>query len=113
MAERPTQWAVTDTGTDAALAATKSGITDFRHYITGISISGSAAPAAAVVVQVLNGATPVDQFIIPPGAFSPIVINYDHPLRCADGADAEVTVEAMGSGVVSHAVIRGFTVKGG
>lgn len=113
MAERPTTWSISDSGTNAALTATQSGVAGLRHYIVAITVSASAAPTAPVTAQLKNGGTVVDQFIIPAGAFAPIMVNYDHPFRCGDGEDAELTLEALGSGVGGLIVLKGFTVDGG
>lgn len=111
MAERPTTWSVVDTGTDSALTATQPGASGLRHYIAAVSISASAAPLAAAVAELKRGATVVDSYILPPGAFAPIVINFDHPFRCGENEDAELTLEALGAGIDATIVIKGFTVS--
>jgi len=113
MAEYFTQWAVVDTQTNATATATHAGVSGQQHYITSVSVSASAAPATAVTCTITGGSDTLDEFLIPPGAFSPIVINYDHPLRVDEGDDAEITVAALGSGVVGKVVIRGFTKYSG
>lgn len=113
MAERPTQWSVIDTQTNAAATATQSGVAGMRHYIAAVTISASAAPAAATYAELLNGATVIDRYEIPAGAFAPIVINFDHPFRCGDGEDAVLTLGDLGSGVTGTIALKGFTVDGG
>lgn len=112
MSASPATWSVVDTDTNAALSASKAGATGRRHYITGFSVSASAAPAAAETVLLKNGSTVVAQYELPAAAFGPLVVNFTSPIRCSDNSAATLEVEALGSGVVASCSIHGFTVYG-
>lgn len=105
----PTQWTVVDSKTNATATAAKAATAGKQHWVTGISFSMSAQPAAAVVVQVLNGATVLDQFQIPAAAQAPLVHNYTPPLEIPAGTAVSITVGALGSGVVGTVVLKGKT----
>lgn len=105
----PTTWSVVTSETNATATATKAGATGKQHFVTGISFSMSAAPAAAVTVQVKDGTTVIDQFQIPAAAQAPFVHNYHPPLEITAGAAAAITVAALGSGVVGTVVLKGKT----
>lgn len=105
------EWTVTASGTNAVATATKAAEAGKSHYIAGVSISMSAAPAASVLAEVReNAATAKDQFRIPAAVFAPIVINYVRPIRIAKGLSADVTLPASGTaGVIGTVTIRGFS----
>jgi hypothetical protein len=105
----PTQWTVVTSQTNATATATRNAVTGKQHFITGISFSMSAAPAAAVTVQVRDGVTVLDQFQIPAAAQAPLVHNYHPPLTITSGAAASITVGALGTGVVGTVVLKGKT----
>lgn len=109
----PTQWTVVASQTNATATATKTADAAKQHFITGISFSMSAQPAAAVTVQVRDGATVLDQFQIPAAAQAPLVHNYTPPLAITNGAAASITVGALGSGVVGTVVLKGKTFNAG
>lgn len=106
----PTQWTVVDSQTNATATATKAAVAGKQHFITGISFSMSAAPAAAVTVQVKDGSTVLDQFQIPAAAQAPLLSNYNPPLTITVGAAASITVGALGAGVVGTVVLKGKTL---
>lgn len=110
---RPIQWAEVDSQTNAQAAAVRAAATGMQHYICSISISASAAPAAAVQAEVRQGSTVLDRFEIPAAAFSPFVHNYSRPLQGATGGTVSVVIPALGAGVRGTAVIKGFTARGG
>jgi hypothetical protein len=105
----PTQWTVVDSQTNATATATQAAVAGKQHFITGISFSMSAAPAAAVAVQVRQGTTVLDQFQIPAAAQAPLIHNYTPPLAITPGQSANITVGALGSGVVGTVVVKGKT----
>lgn len=107
-----TQWTeVTTQNSNTAATATKAAIAQQVHYITGYSVSCSAAPAAAVSVTVTNGATTVEQVELPAAAFSPVVVNFAAPIRCGTNAAAAISCPAVGVGTRSTVVLRGFTTS--
>ncbi len=108
----PTQWTVVASQTNATTTATQAAVAAKQHFITGISFSMSAAPAAAVTVQVKDGSTVLDQFQIPAAAQAPLVHNYHPPLTITVGNAASITVGALGAGVVSTVVLKGKTFNG-
>lgn len=105
----PTQWTVVNSQTNATATATQAAVSTKQHFITGISFSMSAAPAAALTVQVRDGATVLDQFQIPAAAQAPLVMNYSAPLACTPGNAASITVGAGGAGIVCTVVLKGKT----
>lgn len=105
----PTQWSVVDTQTNATATATKAGGQNLQHFVTGVSISFSAAPAAAVVIEVRDGATVLERYQIPAANTAPIITNFVPPIAITTGNAATVTVGAAGAGVVVSVAIRGKT----
>jgi hypothetical protein len=105
-----TQWAeVATQNTNTAATATRAGVAQMRHYITGYSISCGAAPSAAVSATLTNGGVTVEQVELPAAAFSPVVVNFSHPIRCDIGAAAVLTCPAVGGVTRSTVVLRGYT----
>ena len=113
LAFKPIQWAQVASAVNATVTATQTGVTGKQHAICGISVSASSQPASAVQVQILNGATVLDQWEVPAAAFTPILHNYARPFLCTAGNDAIVTVSAMGAGVRCTAVLKGFSGMAG
>lgn len=109
MLAAPTDWTNVATQSDAIATAQRNGVAGLVHYITGISISASAAPAAAVTAEVRSGATVLDRFEIPNAAFAPIIHNYTRPLRAAPGDTVSLVLPALGGTTIGTAVIKGFT----
>lgn len=105
----PTTWSVVVSQTNAPATATRAAATGKQHFITGFSFSMSAAPAAAVVVEVRDGATVIDQFQIPAAAQAPLVVSYSRELQCTTGNAATITVGALGAGIVATVVLKGKT----
>lgn len=95
--------------TNTAATATKAGVAGQRHFITGYSISCSAAPSPAVSVTVTDGAATVERVEVPAATFSPIVVNFGSPVRCGIGTAAAITCPAVGGTTRSTVVLRGFT----
>lgn len=105
-------WTVVATqNTNVAATATKAAPgTNFRHFITGYSVSCSAAPSAAVSVTVTNGATTVEQVELPSTAFSPIVVNFLAPIAADANAAVAISCAAVGGTTRSTVTLRGFTL---
>ena len=106
---KPIQWSVIDTQVNATATASLSGVTGKQHAICGLSLSASGQPSASVTVQILDGATVLDRWEIPPAQFAPIVHNYTRPFLCSNGSTASVTVTALGAGIRATLVLKGFT----
>jgi len=108
----PSKWSVVDSQVAGACTATKAASTaGQRHFITGISISASAAPVSAMVAQLLDGVTVLDQWEIPAAAFSPIVLNFVRPFRGSANTLASLTLSTGGAGVTTSITLRGFTAS--
>ena len=106
----PLGWpSVVARATNAAATATKAAVTNQQHIISGVSISASAAPAAAVVVTLKAGAVIIDEWNLPAAAFAPIVIEFKRPFILDLNTLAELNIPALGAGVIGTAVIRGLT----
>lgn len=105
-----TQWSeVATQNTNTDVTATKVAAAGQRHFITGYSVSCSAAPLAAVSVSIASGATTVDRVELPAAVFSPIVVNFSSPIRCDVNSTATITCPAVGGTTRSTVVVRGFT----
>lgn len=87
--------------------ATKAAAPGKRHRCTGLSISATAAPAAAVEATLALGATIVERIKLPAAAFPPIVVNFDPPYEAADNEKVELVIPSLGGAVISVATIRG------
>lgn len=105
----PTQWSVVDSQTNATATATKAAASGRQHFVTGVSISFSAQPVAAVVAEVRDGATVLERYQIPAANIAPIITNFVPPIAITSGNAATVTVTAAGAGVVATVGIRGKT----
>ena len=106
-----TQWTeVATQNSNVAATATKAGVAYQRHFITGYSVSCSAAPSAAVSMSITDGATTVERVELPAAAFSPIVVNFSSPIQCGVNAAAAITCPAVGGVTRSTVVLRGFTL---
>lgn len=103
-------WFVVGTATGGTASATKAASAKNRHYLTGLSISMSAAPAAAVTATLSDGATVIDQFEIPATAQAPMVVNFPRAYQCSPNAAVTLSVPSLGGGVKCSVAIRGFTL---
>ena len=105
------QWTeVATQNSNTAATATKAAAARQRHFITGYSVSCSAAPSPAVSVTVTSGATTVEQVELPAAAFSPIVVNFGAPVRGGTNEAVSITCPAVGGTTRSTVTIRGFTL---
>lgn len=106
---KPAMWAVVATAVNGAVTATFAGQAGMCHFITGLSYSASDLPVSAAQVQILNGATILDQLEIPSAVFAAVIHNFIRPYRCDIGTAASMTMGAMGAGVRGTIVLKGFT----
>ena len=104
-------WTVVATvANNTACVATKAAPgANKRHFITGITISCSAAPSATVAAHLDTASTVLDQFEIPASAFSPIVEGYTRPLTGGVNEVITLTIPAVGGTTRATAVLKGFT----
>lgn len=113
MFSHASEWSVVASGDNATATATKAAPTakkSLRHYITAVSFSAEAAPAAAVTLQIRENASTVKwQFEIPASATAPVHINFVRPLRCSEDVSCDATVGALGAGVTGTVCISGYT----
>jgi hypothetical protein len=104
------QWTVVATqNSNTAATATKAGVGIGRHFITGYSVSCSAAPATTVSLSLTNGATTVERVELPAALFAPIVVNFQAPIRCDINSAAAISCPAVGGTTRSTVTLRGFT----
>lgn len=110
---RLSEWVAVDVKTHAVATATKAArvataphTPAYRHYVTGIIISASASPAAAVAATLSDGTTTIT-FEIPASAFAPIIWN--STVRFAPGVAVTLTVPDLGSGVVCAITLMGYS----
>jgi hypothetical protein len=106
-----TQWTeVATQNTNVAATATHAGVAGQRHFITGYSVSSSAAPAAAVSVTIKTASTTLEQVELPAAAFAPIVVNFSSPIRGGINEAITITCPAVGGTTRSTVTVRGFTM---
>ena len=106
---KPATWTVVNSAVNGIATATKAAVAARVHYITGVTVSASDLPASSVQVQILDGATILDQWEIPAAQFAPIPINFNRPYQCSTNSLASITLSALGSGIRGTVVIKGFT----
>lgn len=105
-----TQWSeVATQNTNVTATATHAAAAGQRHFITGYSVSCSAAPAAAVSVTLKTGTTTLEQVELPASAFAPIVVNFSSPIRGGLNEAIAIACPAVGGTTRSTVVVRGFT----
>ena len=103
-------WAVVDTGT-AANTATVTGITGQQHCLTHLTVSLSAAPSAATVIQVKDGSTVIWQVQVATES-RVITENFEtRPLHASTGADLVITCGSAGGTTTQTVSACGFTIK--
>lgn len=103
----PSYISYTTSTANAIGTVTITGKAGFSIYILGITISASAAPAAAVTALLKDGTTTILPLEIPASAFAPIVIGFGtSPIRISAGANAVLTIPALGGTTVSSGTIR-------
>lgn len=105
----PHRWSVIDTKTNATATATKAAEVGRRHYITGIVISASAAPTAAVQMDVRKAAVDFISAEIAAAAFTPIMWELKRPIEGNINEAVSVVLPALGAGVIGTVCMLGFT----
>ncbi len=108
----PATWFVVDTQTAAIATATKSAAAARRHFITGMSLSLSTAPAGVLSVTVKSGTTVIDQLEIPAAAQAPLVVNFPRPYRALNANElVSVSCPSGGGSCKATVSLRGFTTQ--
>lgn len=105
----PAQWYVVGTAVNASAVASFAGVTNKRHYVVGVDISASDAPAAPVSATLQDGASTMTQLELPSGKFAPLMHNYQRPWEGSSGATITLTLPALGAGIRGTVVLRGFS----
>jgi hypothetical protein len=108
----PPGWTVVASASNDALVANQAGVTNKQHWLTHLTLSFSAAPAAPTTLTVKDGSTVIWQVEI---SITTIVLteNFEtRPLHATTGAALTVNVGAGGSGVVGTISASGFTTAG-
>lgn len=91
--------------TDAVVTIT--GVAGYCIYLLGVTLSASAAPAATVEATIKDGSTILIPLEIPAAAFAPIVLGFgQHPIKITSGANAVVTLPALGGTTVGSVSVR-------
>lgn len=107
----PLGWSVVATATNGISAATKAGVAGFQHVISGVSLSASAAPTAIQTVTLKDGSTVLEQWELPVAAFAAIMFDFKRPYVITAGANAVLSMPALGVAVVGTVVLRGMTAS--
>lgn len=105
----PAQWYVVASAVNGAAIANFPAAVRKRHYLVGVDISASDAPAAPVSATLQDGGNLMTQLEIPVGKFAPIMHNYQRPWVGSENAAMTLTLPALGAGVRGTVTIRGFT----
>lgn len=107
------QFALTSVNNNSVCTATLAAATGWTWYVTGYSLSLSAAAGAAVSATVKNGTggTVIEQLEIPAATIAPIVVNLNRPLKLTTDLAAEISCPAVGGVTRCTVSIRGFKVK--
>lgn len=106
----PLGWSVIHAPGAATLAlATKAGQAGMQHIISGISISANGIPAAAVLAQLKDGVTVLDQWYIPASAFAPIIMDFKRAFIGTAGALVELSLPSLGGAISGSVTLRGVT----
>lgn len=105
----PHRWSVIASATNGAATATKAAEQNRRHYITGIVISASAAPAASVQVDVRKGAVDFISAEIANAAFAPIMWELKRPIEGNINEAVSINLPALGASVIGTVTLMGFT----
>lgn len=79
-----------------------------RAYITGLSLSYSAAPTVAHTVDLVAGSLVVDRFQVPAAPFIRDAVEFARPVACPAGTPVICTVGAAGAAITSELVVRYF-----
>lgn len=105
-------WTAIDTGTNAALAATRAAVANKQHYATKATLSFSAAVAAAITFTIKDGTTVIFQAQIPATTLAPITFDWQRrPLHASTNTDLVAGVGAAGASVVQTITLEGFSVE--
>lgn len=105
----PSTFHVVATATNGVATATQSAPgAGKRNFITSISFSVSAAPAAAVELTITEGATTIETVEVPASVIGPQFMNYVRPLRGGENSAVAISMPALGAGVKGAVCIHGF-----
>lgn len=109
----PLGWSVPATGVGAVATSTKAAAVGKQHVISGLTISSSAVPGAAVVATLKDGVagTILEQFELPI-TFAFLFLEFQRPYLCTVGNAAELSVPSFGGAVRVTTVLRGMTTDG-
>lgn len=101
--------AAANTQTDATQAAPDA---DKQHIVQGVEFSVSGAPAASVLVSLIQdvAGTPVtlDSWRIPNAAIGPVSIRFKG-IKVAAGKSVTLRIPALGAGIIGNATVMGMT----
>lgn len=98
----------TKTDNTAASASRSAPGAHKRIYVTGVEISASEAPAAAVTAELLTASTVLKRWVIPANAIAPIVIEFKRPVACGINEAASLTCEAIGASKTLSVTLSSF-----
>lgn len=79
-----------------------------RIYVTGWSVSYSAAVLTIHVPDIVSGSLVVDRFQAAAATILPLIREFARPVECPAATSVVVTVPAAGAAVVSTFVARYF-----
>lgn len=94
----PNDWAIWDTETDEATAASVAAVAGVQHFLRQIIVSTSAVPAAAISVTIKSGTTQIYPTInIGVAQAGPTVITFPVALQCAPGEALNIAATDPGN----------------
>lgn len=108
------KWPQIASGTAATVTATAAAPgagARAGHFVTGWTWSYSGGTPAVATIQLLDGATVIDQIETPATTtVNPIVVEYAKGFYITPGNSAVLTCGSLGTGVKCTIVLRGKTV---
>ena len=107
-------WPVIATQTHATATATQGApsVKGSQHFVTGWTFSYSGGTPAVGTIQLLDGATVIDQIEIPALTIGPIICEYVKGYLITKGDACSLTCGDLGSGIKVTLVLRGRTIAG-
>lgn len=103
------EWRETAEATNTTVTATHAAEAGKKHFVTGFSISASAAPAASVLAEIRQNVTTRRAFRLANAAFTPIIYEFRRALEMPVNTNVDITLPALGAGVIGRVEIVGFT----
>jgi hypothetical protein len=103
------EWREMGEATDDVATASKTAEPNKQHYVTGFTLSCSANPATHVVVEITETSGTVSRHKFYYDGASPLYIELKYVIKAAAGEDIQISMPALGTGIVGIVELMGFT----